>query len=202
MTEIRSYRRVFDLERRIYRVDGIRLNPGGIPVRGLVYFLLTLAVALLVAKLPILALVAAELPWYVRDVALPALTAALLAVVRVEGRPFHLAAQALLSFRVGPRRLAGLRPCVAGLESAPGGCWQPQPIVMLPDGSDARLRRFRYRGPGVLRIAVAHERPAAGGVAAKLGLRGHVTVRGCPEGPLQPTRQVIVLERATRLSVR
>jgi hypothetical protein len=32
--EIRSFRRVFDLERRIYRVDRLRLNPGGIPVRG------------------------------------------------------------------------------------------------------------------------------------------------------------------------
>ena len=40
--EIRSYRRVFDLERRIYRVDRLRLNPGGVPVRGVVYFLVIL----------------------------------------------------------------------------------------------------------------------------------------------------------------
>ena len=37
--EIRSYRAVFDLERRIYRVDRLRLNPGGVPVRGVVYCL-------------------------------------------------------------------------------------------------------------------------------------------------------------------
>ncbi len=43
MIEIRSYRAVFDLERRIYRVDQLRLNPGGIPVRGVVYFLAILA---------------------------------------------------------------------------------------------------------------------------------------------------------------
>ncbi len=34
MMEIRSYRRVFDLERRIYQVDRLRLNPSGVPVRG------------------------------------------------------------------------------------------------------------------------------------------------------------------------
>ena len=27
--EIRSYRAVFDLERRLYRIDGFRLNPSG-----------------------------------------------------------------------------------------------------------------------------------------------------------------------------
>ena len=30
-SEIRSYRRVFDLERRIYSIDRLRLNPGGVP---------------------------------------------------------------------------------------------------------------------------------------------------------------------------
>ena len=38
MMEIRSYRRVFDLERRVYSVDRLRLNPSGVPVRGIVYF--------------------------------------------------------------------------------------------------------------------------------------------------------------------
>ena len=38
MIEIRSYRRVFDLERRIYSIDRVRLNPGGVPVRGVDVF--------------------------------------------------------------------------------------------------------------------------------------------------------------------
>ena len=42
---IRSYRRVFDLERRIYRVTRIRLNPGGIPIRGVVYLLALVVLA-------------------------------------------------------------------------------------------------------------------------------------------------------------
>ena len=50
--EIRSYRRVFDLERRIYRIDHLRLNPSGVPVRGVVYFLALLAGVLLAARLP------------------------------------------------------------------------------------------------------------------------------------------------------
>ena len=53
MIEIRSYRAVFDLERRIYRVDQLRLNPGGIPVRGVVYFLAILAATLIAGGLPL-----------------------------------------------------------------------------------------------------------------------------------------------------
>jgi hypothetical protein len=34
--DIRSYRAVFDLERRIYRIDRLRLNPSGVPVRGVI----------------------------------------------------------------------------------------------------------------------------------------------------------------------
>ncbi len=109
LMEIRSYRRVFDLERRIYRVDRLRLNPGGIPVRGVVYFLVILAATLIAGRLPLLATVARVLPWYLRDLALPAVSAAILTMIRVEGRPFHLAAGALVRYRIGPRRLAGVR---------------------------------------------------------------------------------------------
>ena len=43
LMEIHSYRRVFDLERRVYSVDRLRLNPSGVPVRGIVYFLAVVA---------------------------------------------------------------------------------------------------------------------------------------------------------------
>ncbi len=62
--EIRSYRAVFDLERRIYRVDRLRLNPGGVPVRGVVYFLALLATVLVVGRMPGLKTVMGALPWY------------------------------------------------------------------------------------------------------------------------------------------
>src|ERR1022692_4397913 len=109
-TEIRSYRAVFDLERRIYRVDRLRLNPGGVPVRGIVYFLALLTVMLLAAALPLIGVLLKTLPGYLREVALPGATASLLTLIKVEGRPFHLAGFALLRYAVGPRELSGLRP--------------------------------------------------------------------------------------------
>ena len=144
--EIRSYRAVFDLERRIYRVDRLRLNPGGVPVRGVVYCLAILAGLALAGALPLVGAAVRALPWYVRDLLLPAGSAALLTMIRVEGRPFHLAAAALLRHLFGPHQLAGLR-------TAPRGrVWCPEELLMLPDGSEQRPRRLRYSGPGAVRM--------------------------------------------------
>lgn len=159
MTEIRSYRTVFELERRIYRVDRLRLNPGGIPVRGLVYFLVLLTGGLVVAHLPVLGAVARALPWYVFDVALPAVSASLLTMVRIEGRPFHVAVQALLRHGCGPRQLVGWRACRASdCTAAVAGRsgWWPPDILFLPDGSDRVIRRLRYRGSGAVLVSVDH----------------------------------------------
>ena len=161
MIEIRSYRRVFDLERRLYSVDRVRLNPGGVPVRGVVYFLALAFASLAIAGSPAVGTLVKEVPWYVRDLAFPGAAATVLSVVRIEGRVFHLAAFALLRYRVGPRRLAGCRRCVA-----PGSRWHPPEVVLIPDGSDARMRRMRYTGPGAVLVCVEHERR---GRASELG---------------------------------
>jgi hypothetical protein len=198
--EIRSYRRVFDLERRIYRIDRLRLNPGGVPVRGLVYFLLILSAVMLAGRLPLVALVAGVLPWYVRDIALPAVSAALLTLVRVEGRPFHLAAHALARFRTGPRRLAGV-----SARQTVGQRWHPEEIVILPDGSDSALRGLRYTGPGAVLVAVEHERaarrpgPAAPWHRAR---RPALVLRQLRGGRPLKRGQVIVLAPGARLVVR
>ncbi len=153
MIEVRSYRRVFDLERRIYSVDQLRLNPGGVPVRGVVYFLAILFVGLVAANLPLLGALAGGLPWYLRDIALPGAGATVLSAIRLEGRTFHLAAHALARHWIGPRRLAGVRRC------APAGArWCPQEMLLLPDGSDSHLRRLRYTGPGAVLVSIEHER--------------------------------------------
>jgi hypothetical protein len=151
--EIRSYRRVFELERRLYRVDRLRLNPGGVPIRGVVYFLALLAACLIVGVVPLLGAAARALPWYLRDVALPGATAVVLCVIRVEGRPFHLAAHAVVRYRLGPRHLAGVRPCRPRDDR-----WWPDDILVLPDGSDARMRRLRYCGPGAVLVGIEHSR--------------------------------------------
>jgi hypothetical protein len=155
--EIRSYRSVFDLERRIYSVDRLRLNPSGVPVRGVGYFLVLLLVALIASHLPLFGALARVLPWYLRELALPCAGALLLGSLRLEGRTFHRAAAAMLRHRTGPRLLAGAyRPTTIGR------VWSPPELLLLPDGSDPLLRRLRYTGPGAVLVAVKHER--TGGV--------------------------------------
>jgi hypothetical protein len=146
MSEIRSYRSVFELERRIYRIGRLRLNPGGVPVRGVLYCLAIVAAMTLAARVPLAGDVLDLLPWYVRELLLPALGGGLLSVIRVEGRPFHTAAAALVRHAAGRRHLSGLRPC-----AAPGSRWLPDELLVLPDGSGCRPRRLRYTGPGTVR---------------------------------------------------
>jgi len=196
VVEVRSYRRVFDLERRIYRVDRLRLNPSGVPLRGVVYFLALAAATSLTARLPGAGAIVDALPWYVRDLALPGVLAALLAVVQIDGRPFHLAARAVIRFRARPR--AHTRACVGGGRD---GVWLPPPLLMIPDGSDSRIRRFRYTGPGVARVGVAHARDEHGALG-RAASREHVTVRGGTGAAARASGDVIVLGNGARLRTR
>ncbi len=151
--DVRSYRAVFELERRVYRIDTIRLNPAGVPLRGIAYAVVLILASLLASRLGPVRLILAPLPWYVRYLGLPVLAAALATIVRIEGRPFHMAARALVAHLVGPRHT-----CRLARAAAPGARWRPPPVVLIPDGSDARLRRLRYRGPGAVLVCCAHDR--------------------------------------------
>ncbi len=153
--EIRSYRAVFALERRIYRIDTVRLNPSGIPLRGIVYAAALVAASLVGGSLPPLRWLDPLIPWYVRDAGLPLAAAWLLASARIDGRAFHLAALAAVAHLVAPRRLSRL-----GAASG-GDRWQPPPVLCIADGSDARLRALRYRGPGAVLVRAPHRRRAA-----------------------------------------
>jgi hypothetical protein len=197
--EIRSYRSVFDLERRIYRIDRLRLNPGGVPVRGVLYFLALLLLALLAGGLPLLDIVVRALPWYLRDLALPGASAAMLTVIRIEGRPFHLAAHALLRYRVEPRRLSGVAPRGSRRCPGPGERWRMEEILMLPDGSDGRLRRLRYTGPGAVLVTVAHERAGRRWWRSRAPLIVRAPSAGGDGGA---RRRVIALAAGGRLLVR
>jgi hypothetical protein len=198
MVEIRSYRNVFDLERRIYRVDRLRLNPAGVPLRGIVYFLVALATVLLARAMPLVGLLAQALPWYLLEVALPGLLAALLTLIKIEGRPFHLAALALLRYGVGPRELAGLRRC-----SRAETRWLPDELLLLADGSDSDMRSMRYVGPGAVLVSVAHVRAVwHDGLFRRLTRRPDMTLRELA-GKSRPARgQVISLSHGARLEVR
>ncbi len=198
MTEIRSYRNVFDLERRIYRVDRLRLNPGGVPLRGIVYFLAILAVTLLTGSLPLIGVFVRMLPWYARDVAVPSAAAALLTLIKIEGRSFHLAALALLRYAFGPRKLFGLRPYTAADRR-----WRLQELVVLVDGSEARLRRLRYTGPGAVLVRTAHVRAVLRpGPLMRVVRAPNMTLTGLPGHPKPAHGQVIALPDGVRLEVR
>jgi hypothetical protein len=194
--EVRSYRDVFALERRLYRIDTVRLNPGGVPIRGVVYCGVLLALLLALASLPVTGWFLALLPWYARDVVLPAGGAALLALVRVEGRAFHLAAYALARHVCSDRQLSGL---VASSSVRAGRRWVPPELVLLADGSDARLRRLRFVGPGALLVAVPHicsehariERPA----------RPQLRVSGARSRVPLASARVLTLADGTRIDV-
>jgi hypothetical protein len=199
--EIRSYRRVFDLERRIYRVDQVRLNPGGIPVRGVAYFLVIAMTSLAAARTPGLRTAAAAVPWYLRDLAFPVVLASLLTAMRVDGRPFHLAALSLARLVLESRHvdpLGGRRE-----RDACGHRWHPQPVLMLADGSDHRLRRAKYTGPGAVHFAAPHECAAPRADARRrLGLGALVVVRARTARGGDADGRVIVLGRRARLRVR
>lgn len=192
--EVRSYRAVFDLERRIYKVDRMRLNPGGVPVRGIVYYLTIALIVALVATLPGVGAVVTALPWYMRELALPGTLAALMAMLRIDGRRSHVAALSLLSHAIEPRHVLG---CGRAL---PRGSWHPPDLLLLPDGSEARMRRIAYRGPGAVLVAHAHQRCEwADGPLRSASRRPQIALTELPGRLTRP--QVIVLGADVRMKV-
>lgn len=199
--EIRSFRRVFDLERRVYSVDRLRLNPSGVPVRGVVYFVAVVAAVLASSRLPLLGDGVELVPWYLRDLLGPAAAATVMALIRVEGRTFHHAAHSMLRFTCSRRRLtAGFRGCGSGR-------WYPPDVLALPDGSESRFRRLRYTGPGAVLVGVGHEwhsRPR------RLDLggwrpgspRATLVVSRRRDDDARPGPQVVLLAAGARLRVR
>lgn len=198
--EIRSFRRVFDLERRVYSVDRLRLNPSGVPVRGVVYFVAIVVAALASSRLPVLGAGVELAPWYLRDLLGPALAATLMALIRIEGRAFHHAAHSLLRLACSGRRLIG------GFRGCGSGRWYPHDLLVLPDGSESRFRRLRYTGPGAVLVGVGHERHSRprgleGRVWRARTLWPELTVRRDRGDGACPGPQVILLADGARLLV-
>jgi hypothetical protein len=74
---IRSYRRVFRVDQRIYRVDRWALPvPGGVPLLGVVYFAATLLALLALSVLPVVGELVAQLNPPLRYVIVRRLTVA------------------------------------------------------------------------------------------------------------------------------
>jgi hypothetical protein len=140
---IRSFRVVFDLERRIHKVDRWRIpTPYGVPLRGIAYWALALLATLLLGRLPLAGELTGALPLPIRLVILPVAVAFVLARVRVEGRPAHTAIAGWLRFELSPSRLAGLRAV-----PRTGAVVRLDGIAIVPDERCARYRRGVVEGP-------------------------------------------------------
>ncbi len=107
---IRSYRRVFEVDRRLYRVDRWALPvPGGVPLRGLGYFALALVAVVLLGALPVVGALLAGLSAPVRYVIVPLAVAMLGTHAAPDGRAAHRFALAWLGLRLRSRRRLGGR---------------------------------------------------------------------------------------------
>src|SRR5512132_1320109 len=151
---VRSYRRVFEVDRRIYRVDRWALPvPGGIPLRGLAYFALALAAVAAAGALPGVGALVGVLSAPLRFVVVPLAVAVLGTQVAPDGRVAHRFAWAWLCLRVrARRRSAGRGVPLEGERVAWHGV-----LATRWDEHAATLRRGRVRGPARVTFAVPVE---------------------------------------------
>jgi hypothetical protein len=177
---IRSFRVVFDLERRIHKVDRWRLPvPHGVPLRGIAYGALALAAILVLRQLPLAGAVLDVLPPPIRYLIAPAALAYALTRLRIDGRPAHVALWAWARFRASPRHLACLRPAPAD-----GTVVRLDGATLVPDERSARLRRGVVKGPGEVLLRY----PARGRMTKRR--RPSLRVEQLPGPPLFEAKRV------------
>jgi len=142
--QLRGYRRVFRIERRLFRFDRWRIPyPHGVPLRGIGYFLVLELGVFAASRLPLLgALIGVWTP-AISYLALPLLGAFLLMQGRIDGRPPHHVLASLLRWSLRSRWLAGLSPCPAeGEEILP-----LEEVAVAYDGRESFLVKGRIKGP-------------------------------------------------------
>jgi hypothetical protein len=141
---IRSYRRVFEVDRRIYRVDRWALPvPGGIPLRGLAYFAVALFAVVLLGGVPGIGGLLGELTPPLRYVVLPLAVAVLGTQAAPDGRVAHRFAWDWLRLRVRGRRRSAGRP--VPIEGEPVRWHDTLPVRW--DQHAPRLHQGRVHGP-------------------------------------------------------
>ena len=137
---IRSYRLAFALERRIFRIERYRLPlPYGLPLRGLAYAALALALVLACERVAGVGALVAALPWPMRYLVIPAGAAQLLLGVRIDGRPAHQTLTAWTGLRLAAARHARRN-----------GQLRLDDVALAPDERDPALRAAVVAGPGVV----------------------------------------------------
>jgi hypothetical protein len=156
---IRSFRVVFNLERRIHKIDRWRIpTPYGVPLRGIAYWAAALVVIVLLGRLPLAGPLTAILPPPIRFVILPLAVAFLFARLRVDGRPAHTAIASWLRFELSASRLAGLRAVPRC-----GAVVRLEDVAIVPDERSARYRSAVIEGPATLLLRY----PSRGSVSGR-----------------------------------
>lgn len=179
---IRSYRRVFQVDRRIYRVDRWALPvPGGVPLRAVGYFIAALLLVLLLGRVPGFTEISAP----IRFVVLPLAVAVLGTQAAPDGRVAHRFALDWVRLRWRARRRSAGRPMALEGEPIP---WHGE-LPVRWDGDGAQLHAGRVRGPARITFGVPVEvRDRGGRLVARPG-------EDVPEAP-------VVLCAGTDLEVR
>ena len=185
---IRSFRVVFDLERRLHRIDRWRLPlPYGLPLRSLGYAAAALLVVLVLSGLPLIGIVLDLLPVPARLVLLPVASAVVLTRVRVDGRSAHHTALALVRFHARPRFVSMWRAA-----TAPETEVAFADVTIAPDARGSRLRPGRVRGAASVLV---------GYPASLLERRHSMQVRQRGNAPLDPGVR-ISFDASRRLEIR
>ncbi|PTL60254.1 hypothetical protein [Paraconexibacter algicola] len=185
---IRSFRVVFQLDRRLHRIDRWRLPlPYGLPLRSLGYAAGALLLVLVVGQLPVLGTVVGALPAPVRLALIPGAAAYALTSIQVDGRPAHEAFIALVVWRIRPRVVTAWKR-----GTRPGQQARLLDVRVAPDASGPRLRRGRVRGPATAVVRVAATADERG---RRLTLRGE-------EGAALEEGFEIIFDQSRRLVIR
>src|SRR3954469_1524310 len=88
---IRSFGVVFDLERRIHKIDRFRVPlPYGLPLRSLGYAIVALVIVLVTSAVPLIGTLILGIPAPLRLVGLPIAAAYGLTGLQIDGRPPHV----------------------------------------------------------------------------------------------------------------
>jgi len=170
---VRSYRRVFEVDRRIYRVDRWVLPvPGGVPLRGVVYFVCTLLAVLAAQRLPLIAAVVGGLSAPLRYVVVPFGVALLGTQAAPDGRASHRFARDWVRLRLRSRRRCAGR--TVPLEREPVA-WHGV-LATRWDAQAPALHGARIAGPAKVTFAMP--------VAVSQHRRGRVLARRIPDGRL------------------
>jgi hypothetical protein len=140
---LRSYRRVFKIEHRVYRVDRWVLPmPGGVPLLGIAYFVGIFLTVLILSALPGTNLIANAVSMPIRYVVVPLVLAALAMQVAPDGRATPLFAWSWITLRY--RQQAAVRDGRATR-------WATR-LPVAWDLTSPVTRRCRVTGPAVVRF--------------------------------------------------